>query len=134
MRAALGSLLCFSTLTALACTASTSFAGSASTTSTPSYHLRGYYQLRETNATWQLSDSSPWQVVKDESWIDPRLTKWGYVPIVHDASHYYCLIDDKPITGSNVLEKTFICGDPKTAEFIFNNNLRPKLPLFSGGH
>lgn len=130
MRTSLGSLLRVSTWAALACTAPASFTASASTATQSTYYLQGYYKLRETNATWELSDKSPWQIVKNEPWIDPRLTKWGYVPVIHDGDHYYCLIDNKPMTGSNILEKTFICGDPKTAEFIFNNNFRPKLPLY----
>jgi hypothetical protein len=128
MRAvAMGSFACFAALASLA------FALPKSDAPQPSYHLQGYYKLHQQVATWQVSNDSPWQVVKDESWIDPRLVKWGYVPVTHDSDHYYCLIDDKPRTGSNILEKTFICGDPKTVELLFNNNWRPVLPLY-GGH
>jgi hypothetical protein len=122
MRATLGSLLCFSTLASLACAAPASFAVPASAALQPTYHLHGYYELHETNVMWQFSNNSPWQVVKDDPWIDPKLVKWGYVPIVHGSDHYYCVIDKRPRTGTNILKKTFTCGDPKTAALIFINN------------
>lgn len=99
----------------------------------PTYHLHGYYKLLNDFPTWQQSDDSPWQVVKDQPWIKPRLVKWGYVPMTHDSQNYYCLIDGGPRTGSHVTEPIFICGDPKTVEWIFNTNQAPQLPLY-GGH
>jgi hypothetical protein len=128
MRAALVSFACFTALASLALAAPQSAAPQ------PTYHLRGYYKLHTQVGIWQLSDDSPWQVVKDQPWINPRLVHWGYVPITHDSKHYYCLIDDKPTTGTNILEKTFVCGDPKTVQLIFDNNWRPVLPLYGGVH
>ena len=96
----------------------------------PTYHLHGFYKVRDRTAIWQLSDNSPWQVVKDEPWIDSRLVKWGYVPIIHNSKQYYCLIDDKPVTGSNIAKKTFVCGDASTTVFNYNNNWRPSLLLY----
>jgi hypothetical protein len=131
MRAAVGSFVCLAALTSLAFAAPQS-AAPQSAAPQPTYHLRGYYKLHTQVGIWQLSDDSPWQVVKDEPWINPRLVHWGYVPITHDSKHYYCLIDDKPRTGTNILEKTFVCGDPKTVQLIFDNNWQPVLPLYSG--
>jgi hypothetical protein len=88
--------------------------------------------LRDRSAIWQLSDRSPWQVVKDEPWIESRVVKWGYVPIVHNSQHYYCLIDDRPITGSNIARTTFLCGDASTVQFNYNNGWRPELHLYGG--
>jgi hypothetical protein len=127
MRTVVGTFIC---LTALA---SPAFAGSESTAPLPSYHLRGYYKLRDQAAIWQLSDNSPWQVVKDEPWIDARVVKWGYVPITHDSKHYYCLIDDKPRTGSNIARETLICGDASGVSYDYFNNVRPILRLYGGG-
>ena len=124
MRTIVGSLAC---LTAFA-----SLAFAASEGATRTYHLHGYYKLYERAATWQLSDDSPWQVVKNESWVNPRLVKWGYVPMTHDSDHYYCLISDVPRTGTTMVEKTFICGDPATVELDFNNNWKPTLSLYGG--
>jgi hypothetical protein len=98
----------------------------------PAYHLHGYYKLLDNIPTWQQSSDSPWQVVKGEPWINKRLVKWGYVPMTHDAQNYYCLIDNGPRTGSRVIEQNFICGDPKTVEWIFNTNRTPALPLYAG--
>ena len=127
MRAVLGSFACLTALASLACAAPVSAAPQGV------YHLHGYYKLRQQVATWETSSDAPWQVTKNAPWVDPRLVKWGYVPVTHDSGQYYCLIEDKPMTGSNILEKTFICGDPKTVELIFNNNWRPKVTLY-GGH
>jgi len=100
----------------------------------PAYHLKGYYRLTDQIPTWQISDNTPWQVVKGEPWIKPRLVKWGYVPMTHDAKRYYCLIDDRPRTGSLIMEQTFVCGDPETVEWMFNTGRSPRLPLYGGGH
>lgn len=97
------------------------------------YHLHGYYKLYTQQAIWELSDDSPWQVVKGEPWINSELVHWSYVPMTHDSQHYYCLIDEKPRTGTNILEKTFICGDPLTVELDYNNHWNPHLSLY-GGH
>ena len=123
MRAAVGSFACLIGLASLASAAALQ----------PTYHVHGYYKLNGRVAMWQFSDASPWQVVKDEPWVDSRLVKWGYVPLTHDSQHYYCLIDDSPRTGSRISEKTFVCGDPETVEVIFNSNWIPKLPLYGAG-
>jgi hypothetical protein len=99
----------------------------------PTYHLHGYYKLLDQVPTWQQSDDAPWQVVKDQPWIKPRLVKWGYVPMTHDSQPYYCLIDHHPRTGSHLNEPLFICGDPKTVEWIFDTGRNPTLLLY-GGH
>ena len=132
MRATVGLLAGLAAMASFASAApeSTAPAGAAPL---PTYYLHGYYKLLDQVPTWQQSDDAPWQVVKNEPWIKRRLVKWGYVPIIHDSQRYYCLIDDNPRTGSHVNEQTFICGDPKTVEWIFNNNLSPTLPLY-GGH
>jgi hypothetical protein len=124
MRTVVGTFIC---LTALACVA---FAAPETNAPLPTYHLHGYYKLRDRSAIWQLSDRSPWQVVKDEPWIEPRVVKWGYVPIVHNSQRYYCLIDDRPITGSNIARTTFLCGDAATVQFNYNNGWRPSLSLY----
>jgi hypothetical protein len=124
MRTVVGTFIC---LTALA---SVAFAEPETNTPLPTYHLHGFYKLRDRTAIWQISDKSPWQVVKDEPWIEPRLVKWGYVPLTHNSQHYYCLIDDKPITGSNIAKTTFICGDASTVAFNYINNWRPSLLLY----
>ena len=120
----------FICLTALA---SVAFAAPESTAPLPTYHLRGYYKLVDEKAIWQFSDNSPWQVVKNEPWIDARVVNWGYVPLTHDSRHYYCLIDDKPITGSNIAKTTFICGDADVVKFNYFSNVRPHLSLYGGG-
>ena len=102
--------------------------------STPTYYLRGYYKLDNQRPTWQDSDSSPWSEVKSKTpWVNERLVKWGYVPFTHDAKNYYCLIDNGPRTGSHIFDVTFMCGDPATAQWLFQNNWRPNVPLIGGG-
>lgn len=126
MRAAVGSLACLAALVPLA------FAAPETAPPPPTYHLHGYYHLYNRMATWQFSDGSPWQVVKDDPWIDPMVVKWGYVPMTHNSKHYYCLIDDRPRTGSNIIEKTFVCGDPEVVELVFRNNWKPILAQYGG--
>jgi hypothetical protein len=118
MRAAVG---CSSCLAAIA--ASIAFAA-PQTESTP-VHLQGFYELERVTPTWRLSDSSPWYLIKNAEWVNPRLVKQGYVPVVHDSNQYYCLIDNTPKIGSHVPEKTFLCGDPTTVEWLVDNNYRP---------
>ncbi|HWG29390.1 MAG TPA: hypothetical protein VN676_02480, partial [Steroidobacteraceae bacterium] len=67
MRTVVGAFICLGALTPLA------FAASESAAPLPSYHIHGYYKLGSLTATWQFSDNSPWQVVANEPWIDPRL-------------------------------------------------------------
>jgi len=128
MRTILGTFICLSGFASLAC------AAPESTAPLPTYHLHGYYSIREENAVWQFSDNSPWQVVANEPWIDPKVVKWGYVPLTHNSKHYYCLIDEKPITGSNIARKTFICGEAATVKFGYANDWRPTLRLYGPGH
>jgi hypothetical protein len=128
MRTVVAPFICLCGLASLAC------AAAESTAPLPTYHLRGYYSIREENAVWQFSDNSPWQVVANEPWIDPKLVKWGYVPLTHNSKHYYCLIDDKPITGSNIAKKTFICGDAGIMRFGYTQNWRPTLRLYGPDH
>jgi hypothetical protein len=109
----------------LACVAAMLSAAFAASQSDPApIYLHGFYEL-DRHPTWRLSDAAPWNVVKDAPWANPRLVKWGYVPVTHDSRHYYCLIDYSPRTGSHISELTFMCGDPATAEWLFNNNWRP---------
>jgi hypothetical protein len=98
----------------------------------PTYHLKGFYNLIDQRPIWQLSDDSPWQVVKNEPWANSRLLKWGYVPVTHDSKRYYCLIDDQPATGSHIVEVTFICGDTATVEWMFNSGHMPNMALYGG--
>jgi hypothetical protein len=127
MRAAVA---CFACLSAMA---SPAFAAPQKG-STPTYYLRGYYKLDNQRPTWQDSDASPWSEVKRNSpWVDQRLVKFGYVPFTHDSKNYYCLIDNGPRTGSHVIEVTFMCGDPATVQWLFQNNWRPNVPLIGGG-
>jgi hypothetical protein len=132
VRVAAGCFACVTALTSLAVAESPSSDQGAAAPA-PTYYLHGYYKLLDQRPTWQYSDASPWQVVRNEPWVQPRLVKWGYVPMTHDSQRYYCLIDDRPRTGSHVIERTFICGDPATAEWIFNSGRRPTLALYGGG-
>lgn len=131
MRAVVVFFAGLSAMTSLAFAAPES-AAPAAATPLPTYHLHGYYKLLNDFPTWQQSDDSPWQVVKDQPWIKPRLVKWGYVPMTHDSQRYYCLINDGPRTGTHVNGPIFICGDPKTVEWIFNTNRTPTIPLYGG--
>lgn len=132
MGATLGIITCLTALTSAAFAGPESTAPSQPTDHLPTYHLHSYYKLHDEFGIWQLSDDSPWQVVKSEPWIVHRWVQWGYVPITHDSKHYYCLIDDSPVTGTHIGAKTFVCGDPDTVQEIFNNNWTPKL-LLGGG-
>ena len=118
MRAAVG---CSACLAAIA--ASIAFAA-PQTESTP-IHLQGFYELERGTPTWQLSDSSPWYLIKNAEWVNPRLVKQGYVPVVHDSKQYYCLIDKTPKIGSRVPGQTFLCGEPAAVEWLVDNNRRP---------
>ncbi len=131
MRVAAGCFACVAAMASLAFAASPS---EGQGVPEPTYYLHGFYQLLDQRPTWQRSDDSPWQVVKkNEPWVKPRLVKWGYVPITHDSKRYYCLIDDRPLTGSHIIEQTFICADPSTAEWLFNTGRNPSLALYGGG-
>ncbi len=88
-------------------------------------YLRGYYKLYDRYSVWRLSDSAPWYILKDAPWADPRLVKWGYVPVTHATQNYYCLIDHDPPTGSRIPEWIFACGDPATVELLYNTNRPP---------
>jgi hypothetical protein len=88
-------------------------------------YLGGYYRIYDRYTVWQYSDSMPWYVLKDAEWADPRLIKWGYVPVWHDAQGYYCLIDHDAPTGSRIPVWLFACGDPATAELLYNSNRTP---------
>ena len=136
MRATVG---CFAGLAAMA---SVTFAApgatpqgtSTPTDSTPTYYLRGYFKLDSQRPVWQASDSSPWSQVKTNTpWVNRRLVKWGYTPFTHDSKNYYCVIDDNPRTGSHVIETTFMCGDPATVQWLFQNNWKPSIPMTGGG-
>ena len=107
---------------------------STPTDSTPTYYLRGYYKLDNQRPTWQASDSSPWTQVKTKTpWVNPRLVKWGYLPFTHDSKNYYCLIEEGAQTGSHVIDTTFMCGEPDTVQWLFQNNWRPSVPMIGGG-
>ena len=102
--------------------------------STPTYYLRGYYNLDNQRPAWHDSDSLPWSRVKSNApWVNPLLVKWGYVPFTHDSKNYYCLIEEAARTGSHVMDTTFMCGDPDTALWLFKNNWRPNVPMIGGG-
>jgi hypothetical protein len=100
----------------------------------PPIYLRGYYRLYNTYSIWRHSDHTPWYVVNDAPWADPRLVKWGYVPVMHDAERYYCMIDHEPPTGSRIPEWTFMCGDPATMQLLYNRNRPPVGLLYGGPH
>jgi hypothetical protein len=102
--------------------------------STRTYYLRGYYKLDNQRPVWQASDSLPWsQAMASASWVNRRLVKWGYIPFTHDSNNYYCLIDSAPRTGSHVIETTFMCGDPASVQWLFQNNLKPSVSVTGGG-
>jgi len=94
----------------------TSLALAASQESSQTYYLRGYYPFGSDRM--QISDNSPWVGVKNAPWVNERLVKWGYLPFTHDSQHYYCSIDNGPRSGSHIVERTFICGDPATVQWI----------------
>ena len=122
MRVAVGCSVCLAAIAA-----SIGFAASQ-TGSTP-IHLQGFYQLDKATPKWQLSDSSPWYLMKNAQWANPRLVKQGYVPVVHDSKQYYCLIDASPKIGSRIPEHTFLCGDSAAVEWLVDNNYRPSRPV-----
>lgn len=92
-------------------------------------HLRGYFVL-DYYPTWRSSDGSPWYLLSNAPWADKRLVKWGYVPAEHDGKRFYCLIDHHPRTGTRIPGRNYMCGDPTTAESLYNNNWAPVLPLY----
>jgi len=98
----------------------------------PPIYLRGYYRLYDRNSVWKYSDRQPWYIVRGAPWADPRLVKWGYVPVLHDGQRYYCLVDHDAPTGSRIPEWLFTCGDPATAELLYNTNRAPIGLLYGG--
>jgi hypothetical protein len=102
-----------------------------STEPSPIY-LRGYYRLYDRYSVWRPDDGLPWYIVKEVDWADPRLLKWGYVPVMHAEQPYYCLIDHDAPTGSHIPVWIFACGDPDTVELLYNTN-RPPFGLLYGG-
>jgi len=114
-RMILGSLACCALLGCVVAFASDS----------PPVHLSGYYRLYDNYSVWRVSDAAPWYVEKDARWADPRLVKWGYTPVLHDAQRLYCLIDHEPPTGSRTPVWTFSCGDPATVETLYNTGRTP---------
>lgn len=132
MRASVG---CFACLAAMASVAFAAPESAPSGNSMPTYYLRGYYSIDSQTAVWRTSDAAPWSRVKEnEPWVNRRIvSKWGYVPFTHDSKNYYCYIDDHPQTGSHVVDTTFICGDPDTLQWLFQNNSQPTIPLIGGG-
>jgi hypothetical protein len=118
MRAAVGCSVCLAVIAA-------SIAFAAPQTESTPIHLEGFYELDGVAPTWRLSDSSPWYVVKNAEWANPRLVRGGYVPVVHNSKQYYCLIDKTPKIGSRMPGKTFLCGNPTTVEWLVDNNRRP---------
>ena len=96
-------------------------------------HLRGYYQL-QFSPIWRSSDRSPWYLLRSAPWADQRLVKWGYVPVEHNGKHFMCLINDQPRTGSRIPPgPIYTCGDPGTAEMLYNRGWTPVTHLFGGG-
>jgi hypothetical protein len=91
------------------------------------------HQAARLNNT-QIEMGDPWSQVKTNTpWVNPRLVKWGYVPFTHDSKNYYCLIEEGARTGSHVIDTTFMCGDPGTVQWLFQNNWRPSVPMIGGG-
>ncbi len=121
MRTAVG---CFACLVAIS--ASAAFAAPQAE-STP-IRLQGFYELDRATRTWRVSDGSPWYLLKNAEWANPRLVKQGYVPVVHDSKQYYCLIDESPKIGSHLPEQTFVCGEPAEVEWLVNNNYHQSRP------
>jgi hypothetical protein len=137
MRATMGCFACLAAMASVAFAAPETAPQGNSTPadSMPTYYLRGYYKLDSQRPVWQASDSSPWSRVKtNEPWVNRRIvSKWGYFPFTHDSKNYYCQIDDGPRTGSHVIETTFMCGDPATVQWLFQNNWKPDVPMIGGG-
>ena len=82
--------------------------------------LNGLYPVGP--STWQSSDSSVWTEAKDASWVNPQLVASGYVPFTHDSRHYYCRISHAPQIGSHIIERTFMCAEPSTGEWLFRTS------------
>ena len=136
MRATVGCFACLAAMASVAFAAPEAApqGNTTPTDSSPTYYLRGYYKLDNQRPVWQASDSLPWTQVKTNApWVNRRLVKWGYVPFTHDSKNYYCFIDDGPRTGSHVIETTFMCGDPATVQWLFQNNWKPSVPMIGGG-
>jgi hypothetical protein len=135
MRAIVESFMCLTAMAGVVAAPAAEHPGNSAPAQTPTYYLRGYYKIDSQLPVWQDSDSAPWVQAKTNApWVNRRIVKWGYVPFTHDSRNYYCLIDDKPRTGSHVQDTTFICGDPAMVESLFiQNNWRPTLPMIGGG-
>ena len=118
MRAAVGYSIFLAAITA-------SIAFAAPQTESTPIHLQGFYELDRVTPTWRVSDSSPWYLMKNAEWSNPKLVKQGYVPVMHDSKQYYCLIDKTPKIGSRMPEHTFLCGEPAAVEWLVDNNRRP---------
>jgi hypothetical protein len=132
MRATLGCFACLAMMGSVAF--ATPEGNSTQTGSTPTYYLRGYYKIDNQRPTWQSSDSSPWSEVKRNApWVNRQLVKWGYVPFTHDSKNYYCLIEKGAQTGSHVIDTTFMCGEPDTVQWLFQNKWWPSVPMIGGG-
>jgi hypothetical protein len=93
------------------------------------FTLRGYYALG-LYPDWQWSDNKPWYVLEQAPWADPLLLKWGYVAVSHDGQNYYCFIQNGPPTGTRLWKRTYMCGDPVTAEVLYRMNWRPLLLIY----
>jgi hypothetical protein len=122
MGRALPSLACALMLTSVALGAQTEVART--------FTLHGYYALGF-HPLWQESDHRPWYLLKQAPWVDQRLINYGYVAVIHDRKHYYCLIQNAPPTGTRIGEPTHICGAPETAEMLYMMNYRPKILIRS---
>lgn len=121
MRTVLASLVCALTLTSAALGAQLQVERD--------FTLPGYYALG-LYPDWQWSDKNPWYVLKQAPWADPLLLKWGYVAVSHDGQHYYCFIQEGPPTGTRIWKRTYMCGDPATAEVLYRMNRRPKVLIY----
>jgi hypothetical protein len=121
VRTVLASLICALTLTSAA------FGAQQPVTSV--FTLPGYYVL-DFYPHWQLSDHKPWYVLNQPRWADPLLLRYGYAAVSHDDQNYYCLIQDEPPVGTRLWKRTFICGDPATAEMLYTINWRPKIFIY----
>jgi len=90
--------------------------------------MLSYYRLYDRYSVWLFSDPAPWYIVNDAPWADPRLVKWGYVPVTHEAQNFYCLIGHEPLTGSHIATRTLACGDPLTVEQLYESNRPSSVP------